>query len=314
MARIELRDATIYFQDGLSGTAIIEEAACGVTETDVDINTIVLNSVDTDLVPIGARFTVNTANNVTTYTVTDRYGTNEVQTISINDSETTGSLTLNYAGQVTANIAYDANAATVCTALTDLSTIGANDVSVTGGPGPGTDWIVEFTGDLGELDVDMIVGADVDLGGGNGVITITETTPGAPLQITNITFTPQWGATGTPATSDVITFIAKRIEIKIGEGNVTWTESKEYEYLLDRGDLDTVKEGDEQPLELSLEFVYEYVTTELGEDITPVDALKQGGEASEWVTSATDQCEPYAIDIVIMHCVPCGAVQDAGQT
>ena len=29
------------------------------------------------------------------------------------------------------------------------------------------------------------------------------------------------------------------------DGNVTYTEHKEYEYLLDRGDLDTVREGDE---------------------------------------------------------------------
>ena len=207
MARIELRDTTIYIQDGLSGTATIEEATPSATDTDADINTVVLNSTDTDLVPVGARFTVNTANNVTTYTVTAR-------------------------------------------------------------------------------------------------------TPATTSPTTNVEFTPAWGATGTPAQSDVITFIAQRIEIKIGEGNVTWTEAKEYEYLLDRGDLDTVKEGDEQPLDVSLDFVYEYITTGTGEDITPVDALKQGGEASEWVSSSSDLCEPFAVDIVVLHCVPCGTDED----
>ena len=300
----------ILIQDGLSGSATIEEAAPGATDTDVDINTVVCNTDDTDYVPIGARFTVNTANNVTTYTVTDRIGTNEVQTISINNADSGGNFTLNYDGQETAVIDWNGSAADVCTALTDLSTIGASDVSVTGGPGPAGNWVVEFTGDLTATDVDMIVGDGSNLTGGDTVVGVAETQKGAVSPTTNIEFSPAWGATGTPAQADVITFIAQQIEVKIGEGNVTWSESKEYEYLLDRGDLDTVKEGDEQPLEVSLEFVYEHITTGTSEDITPVDALKRGGEATEWVSSATDQCEPYAIDMVIRHCVPCGTDED----
>jgi len=206
MARIELRDATIYIQDGLSGNAVIAETTPTSTDTDVDINTVNLNTADTDLVPVGARFTVNTANNTTTYTVTAR-------------------------------------------------------------------------------------------------------TPATTGPTTNIEFTPAWGAQ-TPAQADVLSFISQRIEVKIGEGNITWTEAKEYEYLLDRGDLDTVKEGDEQPLEVSLEFVYEHITTGTGEDITPVDALKQQADASEWVSSSGDLCEPYAVDIIILHCVPCGSDED----
>ncbi|KKM78579.1 hypothetical protein LCGC14_1358520, partial [marine sediment metagenome] len=207
MARLELRDSTIYIQDGLSGTGVVAEATPGATDTDADVNTVVLNSTDTDLIPVGARFTVNTANNVTTYTVTAR-------------------------------------------------------------------------------------------------------TPASASPTTNIEFTPAWGATGTPAQADVITFIAQRIEVKIGEGNITWTEAKEYEYLLDRGDLDTVKEGDEQPLDVSLDFVYEYITTGTGEDVTPVDALKNQAGAAEWVSSSSDLCEPYAVDMIVLHCVPCGTDED----
>jgi hypothetical protein len=96
----------------------------------------------------------------------------------------------------------------------------------------------------------------------------------------------------------------------IGEGNLTWTETKEYEYLRERGDLDTVKEADEQPVEMSLEFIYEYIKTQSGQTITPNDALKQQGEASEWVSSSSDLCEPYAVDILAKHCVPCGTDED----
>src|SRR5690606_24672407 len=71
-----------------------------------------------------------------------------------------------------------------------------------------------------------------------------------------------------------------------------------------------VREGQEQPVEVELNFVFEYVTPESGQAITPVDALNQEGEASEWVSSSDDLCEPYAVDIYALHCVPCGTDED----
>jgi len=307
MARIELRDCAILIQDGLSGSANVAETTPGAADTDVDIDTVNLNSTDVDLVPIGARFTVNTAGNTLTYTVQERTGTNEVQTINIDQTASSGNFTLNFDGQVTANLLWNSTNAAVAAALEGLSTIGANNVTVTGGPGPDTDWVVTFAVDLVETDCNMIVGANVDLDTGN--VVITETTKGGISPVTNVVFSPAWGV-NTPSQNDVITFISQRLKVKIGEGNLTWTESKEYEYLLDRGDLDTVREGDEQPVDVSLEFVYEYVTTETGKDITPVDAIKQVGEATEWVSSSDDLCEPYAIDMVVIHCLPCGTDQD----
>ncbi len=206
MARIELRDALIYIQDGLTGNASVNEASPGANDTDVDISCPVLNTDDTALGPVGARFTVSTANNTTEYIVTAR--------------------------------------------------------------------------------------------------TPTDASP-----TTNITFSPVWG-TPTPANADIITFLPQQIEVKIGEGNVTYTESKEYDYLLDRGDLDTVREGDQQPMDVSIDFVYEHVTTGTSENITVVDALKQQSDASEWVSSSNDLCEPYSVDIVIDHVTPCGSEEN----
>lgn len=124
-----------------------------------------------------------------------------------------------------------------------------------------------------------------------------------------VNFTPNLGA-GTYDTANVVTFLPCQVDVKIGEGNVTWSEKKEYVYQLDRGDLDTVKEGNEVPVEISMEFVYEHVTTGTSEDITPVDAIKQTGCAVGWVSAGTDQCEPYCVDLVIVHDVPCGTTQD----
>jgi hypothetical protein len=208
MARIELRDVTIYVQDGLSGTAKLT-ANGTANDTTLNINTVVLNTDTTNLVPVGARL---------------------------------------YLPGETANTVH----------------------------------------------------------------TVTARTPADAGPTTCITITPALGtgSYNSGNSENAVTFINQRLEVKIGEGNLTWTETKEYEYLRDRGNLDTVKEGDEQPVEMSLEFVYEYVKSSSGTAITPIDALKRVGYAEEWVSTSSDQCEPYCIDILAKHCVPCGTDQD----
>lgn len=208
MARIELRDVTIYIQDGLSGSALLT-ANGSQNDTTININTVNLNTTDTDLVPVGARF--------------------------------------------------------------------------------------------------YLPGETV-----NTVHTVTARDPSANGPTTCITFTPALGAGSynTGNSENAVTFINQRIEVKLGEGNLTYSEKKEYEYLRDRGNLDTVKEGDEQPVEVSLEFVYEYVRSQSGQAITPVEAIKGINAAAEWVSSSSDLCEPYAVDMLLKHCVPCGTDYD----
>jgi len=208
MARIQLRDTNIYIQDGLSGTGAINEPTTApvATDTTFDIDTVVLNTDTTDLIPVGARFTV-----------------------------------------------------------------------------------------AGETESTQ-------------VHTVTGRTP-ASGTTTAITFTPALGA-GTYVDDGAVTFMPQRITIAIGEGDLSWSEAREYIYDLDRDQLDTVRQGQDQPLEIDLAFTFEYVTTESGQAITPVDALKRIGEASEWVSSAADLCEPYAVDIFVVHCVPCGTDED----
>ena len=151
------------------------------------------------------------------------------------------------------------------------------------------------------------VGARFTIAGETGlpVHTVLTVTGAAPT--TAITFSPALAA-GVVDTA-VITFLPQQIEIKIGEGNLTYTEAKEYEYLLDRGDLDTVREGNEVPMEVNLEFVYEHVRSGTGEQITPVDALKGIGGAAGWVSASDDLCEPYCVAIEVEHNPPCGTAE-----
>jgi hypothetical protein len=204
MARIELRDATIRLKDGLSGSGALNEPTPDILDTTVGVDSLVLNSADTEMIPVGARFTC--------------------------------------------------------------------------------------------------VGAAADQ-----VYTVTARTPASASPTTSVDFTPAWGTA--PVDDAVLTFMPQQIEIKIGDGNLTYTEAKEYEYLLDRGSLDTVREGDEQPVDVSLDFVYEFVTSGTNEAITPVDALKRKNGAAEWVSAAADPCEPFALDMEVEHIPPCGGAQ-----
>ncbi len=72
-----------------------------------------------------------------------------VQTVALTGNPTGGTFTLTFGGQTTAGINWNATASQVQSALIALSSVGAGNVAVTGGPGPSTAWVVEFTGSLG---------------------------------------------------------------------------------------------------------------------------------------------------------------------
>jgi hypothetical protein len=207
MARIELRDCDVIVQDGLSGTGAVNEPVTppAATDTDFDIDTLVLNTADTDKVPVGARFKI--------------------------------------AGETT-----------------------------------------------------------------QVFHTVTARTPADAGPTTNIVFAPALGA-GTYEDGGIVTFYPQNLDIKIGEGNLTYTEHTEYEYLKDRGDLDTVKEGDQVPMDVKLEAVFEHITQGTSEPVSPMDAIKGVGGASEWVSASDDLCEPYCVDIVVLHTPPCGTAE-----
>jgi hypothetical protein len=326
MARIQLRDTTIYLQDGLSGTALSNESVVALLAgTPVDETTPGVDS-----------------------------STDEVQTIAIFATPVTGSftLTLNLEGEdafTTAAIAYNANAAAIETAIDVAATAAGvtgwtnGDISVSGGPLTTTPVVLTFDGTSVEqsvqgltvvnpagliatagagatnLDIDTVslntsvttkvpVGARFTIADelNSPVHTVTGRTGGDTT--TNIVFTP--AMTGGGANNAVITFLPQRLEIKIGEGDLSWTESRELIYDRDRDQLDTVRLGQEQPVSVDLAFTFEYVTTQSGQAITPVDAIKRIGEATEWVSSSADLCEPYAVDIYVVHDVPCGTDQN----
>lgn len=103
-------------------------------------------------------------------------GTSEVQTVTITGTPTGGTFTLTYGGATSAPIAFNATAAQVQAALLALPTLEAGDITVTGGPGPGTPYVVTFNAYLG--NVAQMTSAGSFTGGVAPAVAVTTTTPG----------------------------------------------------------------------------------------------------------------------------------------
>lgn len=102
------------------------------------------------------------------------------------------------------------------------------------------------------------------------------------------------------------------IEVKIGQGNLTYSEKVDRQYVPDRGLLDQVRNGDEQPMDVNFDFTWEYLTgsSTSGSLPTVEDALKNKGNAADWVSTDSDSCAPFALDIIVENLPPCTAEGD----
>jgi len=125
---------------------------------------------------------------------------------------------------------------------------------------------------------------------------------------TSITVTPALGAA--VLDNAVITALPHQVEIKIGEGNLTYAEKRNMQYVRDRGRLDKVREGDEDPVEVKFDFIWEFIKADTGKTPTIEDCLKKRGNASTWISTSPDLCEPYSVDIYVYYNTPCATDDD----
>lgn len=118
---------------------------------------------------------------------------------------------------------------------------------------------------------------------------------------TSITFDPP--LVGAINDDDVIDVGGRCLNIKVGEGNLTWSESKAREYKKDRGRLDQVRNGDEEPMDVSCQLMYEELTAASTSDVPTVeDVLKRRGNAADWVNANVDDpCTPYSVHFELLH-------------
>lgn len=118
---------------------------------------------------------------------------------------------------------------------------------------------------------------------------------------TSIIFAP--GLVEAVNDDEVFNVGGRSLNIKVGEGNCTWSEKKAREYKKDRGLLDQVRNGDQDPMDVSIQLMYEELTSMSTVDTPTVeDVLKRRGNASDWVNAQTnDVCTPFAVHIEILH-------------
>ena len=93
---------------------------------------------------------------------------------------------------------------------------------------------------------------------------------------------------------------AASVVASVGDGNVQWTEKRNVDYILDKGLIDEVREGDQEPVDVSMQFNFELVTAYSTSHVTVEEAISQTGNASGWTSSDADACRPYAVDIGIV--------------
>jgi hypothetical protein len=126
---------------------------------------------------------------------------------------------------------------------------------------------------------------------------------------TSITITPV--LTDAVVDDEVITVGPNRLEVIIGDGNLTFDEKKPREYKKNRGLLDQVRDGDEEPMDVSFQFAWLYLKSASAATVPTVkEFFKRTGPAAAYVTTGKD-CEPYAVDIILKNKVPtCGAVSE----
>lgn len=310
MARIELRNSKLRLVDGYSNTAAVNGSP---TDGDTEVSIDTVEEVDpkgdgsaSSVIPVSSRFTVVGSEKVHTITAQDANAQ-----LDIDFDGGTGTFTITIDGEETASLNHDDDTATIQAAIDGLAGVSSGDFTVTL-PTSGTVRVkAESDGAFGDTAVTM--SGDISgITGGSGSEEAVQTYDGGVTH--DITFTPAFKtATGVPSDDAVITVTGRTLEINIGDGAAEYTENREFTYDLNRSLLDAVRQGNDIPMDVSLDFVWDFLTAIDGADTPTIsDVLHRRGAASGWKTSSSDICEPYAIDIEIEHTPPCGG--DAAET
>lgn len=156
-------------------------------------------------------------------------GSNATKTVTLTDA-TGGNFTLTYGGQTTGNIAWNAAASAVQTALAALSTIGSGNVSVTGSAGG--PYTVEFVGAKARTPVTAMTYTDSTTGAGHS-IAIADVTAGINgLDLAWPAAAAAYGLDGTTPTAPQREIVAlpaaarsPRVVAEITAGNIEETAS-----------------------------------------------------------------------------------------
>jgi len=300
----ELRDMTLYFQDGFSGTSAIDDAAIAALDTTLGVDTHALFD-DRTTVPIGARFT--TAGIATVRTVTAAQSS-AVYTLDLT-VPSAGTFDITVDGQTESAVAFDVVDTVLQAALEALSSVGVGNVSVVE---TADVYVITFQGDLANTAVTLTVdGASLTAADSE---TLTTTQDGTTTY--EVTFTPAIASGSVPADDAVITWYPRRLEFEVETGDFEWTEGANPVIRKPRGVIAGLRQGEDVEMEVTTSFSFSWLRAESTategsvDDKTPYEVLHQEGFAADWEPSSHGSpCEPFTIDIVIEDRPTCGSEQ-----
>lgn len=100
--------------------------------------------------------------------------------------------------------------------------------------------------------------------------------------------------------------VPNQLEILGAEGDLSFTETDATFPILSRGVIIARSQGDQTQMSVTFTAKFEQWSYETGEStgISPVDAFKQRGGASSWISTAP--CGPYSVDIIYKAVDVCG--------
>ena len=98
------------------------------------------------------------------------------------------------------------------------------------------------------------------------------------------------------------------VTLTLEQGDLTYSEKKEYKQIRDRGVLDHVRAGDEMVVPVAFSVKLDRVA-EATSPVTLHDALTKSGSASAWV-SVAGSGEPYATKVEFTTLDPAGGADD----
>ena len=93
------------------------------------------------------------------------------------------------------------------------------------------------------------------------------------------------------------------IAIRIGEGNFTYTVKRNIEPKKSRGNLNQLREGEEEVTDVSFQFVWDTVTSSGDEPPTLEECIY--GDAPGWVSASIDLDGPRTVNLQIVRSKTC---------
>ena len=284
--QFDMKQALFYFVDGYTNSGTVSAKSGAINNSGgytAGASTMLVNGI-TGAVATGQVFKV--AGDVTVYTISSH-------------TETLGNTTSITFTPVLATSPADSVVITFGIAA------GATSIPVTGFTGEVPNGVLfnipEDTNTYIVTQVTNTLGATTALGLSSSIGPTGVAVPGA-------------GLADNVFTGDIITIAGRTMRMKVGDGTMSYDEKRTVEYKKDRGLLDTVRLGDQDPMEVKFDLRWEFLLADSTDPATssypsPEDVMKQRGGASNWVSTSPDPCEPYCIDIYVVYMPLCPAVK-----